>query len=123
MAKNSVKIKIHGKTRTAKLGLAFMRKAISEELPKDDNILNISTDKLLYHALAMDDIANDREVEFNHIRVCDYIDTVGLFSDEVKAFQKAFFESMEVHMPDDKSKKAMRDIVKQMTKEEQKKSS
>jgi len=53
--------------------------------------------------------------------IFDYFDEVGLSSAPVKQFQVEFFKSMRVHLPDDKSRKAIDKVVKALTPEQKKK--
>lgn len=120
---NKIELKINGESREARFGIGFIQRATEKELPEDNNIMNIETPKLIYHALAYADERIGLTPKNTIYDVYDYIDSVGLNSDEYKFFQAAFLGSMKVHLPDDKSRKEIDKAIKVLTPAEKKKDS
>ena len=116
-----MKLKIKGKEYTPKFGIGFMERAISIENPDDQDIMKLSTQKLMFHALAYADEREGLEPTLTQYDVYDYLDEVGLSDASVKQFQVEFFKSMRVHLPDEESKKAIDQVVKNLTPEDKKK--
>lgn len=118
-----MKLTIKGKEYEPKFGIGFMERAIKEDQPENNDIMQLPTQRLMYHALAYADERNQIEPQLTKFDVFDYLDEIGLGSEEVKSFQVAFFNSMRVHLPDEESKKAIDKIVKALTPEQKKKAS
>lgn len=114
-------LKIKGKEYTPKFGIGFMERAIEAEQPEGQDIMKISTQKLIFHSLAYADERQGLEVSLNQFDIYDYLDEVGLSDDSVKQFQVDFFNSMRVHLPDEASKKAIDEVVKALTPADKKK--
>ena len=114
-------IKIKDIDYTPKFGIGFMERAIKAEMPDDNNILNIATPKLLFHACAYADERNEIEPRIKYFDVVDFIDENGSQCDEIKAFQLDLFKSMRVHMPDAESKEAIENVIKALTPDDKKK--
>ena len=116
-----MKIIIKGKGYVPKLGIGFMERAIKEDQPEGQDIMQLPTQRLMYHSLAYADERNGIEPQLTKFDIFDYLDEVGLSSAPVKQFQVEFFKSMRVHLPDDKSRKAIDEVVKALTPEQKKK--
>ena len=114
-------LKIKVKEYTPKFGIGFMERAIEAEQPEGQDIMKISTQKLIFHSLAYADERQGLEVSLNQFEIYDYLDEVGLSDDSVKQFQVDFFNSMRVHLPDEASKKAIDEVVKALTPADKKK--
>ena len=116
-----MKITIKGKEYEPKFGIGFMERAIKEDQPDNQDIMQLPTQRLLYHSLAYADERNGIEPQLTKYDIFDYLDEVGLNSEDIKLFQVDFFKSMRVHLPDDESKKAIDEVVKALTPEQKKK--
>jgi len=116
-----MKITIKGKDYEPKFGIGFMERAIKEDQPDNQDIMQLPTQRLLYHSLAYADERNGIEPQLTKYDIFDYLDEVGLNSEDIKLFQVDFFKSMRVHLPDDESKKAIDEVVKALTPEQKKK--
>ena len=116
-----MKIIIKGKDYEPKFGIGFMERAIKEDQPEGQDIMQLPTQRLMYHSLAYADERNGIEPQLTKFDIFDYLDEVGLSSAPVKQFQVEFFKSMRVHLPDDKSRKAIDKVVKALTPEQKKK--
>lgn len=116
-----MKLKIKGKEYEPKFGIGFMERAIQAEKPEGNDIMQLSTQKLIYHSLAYADERNGVAPQNTIFDIYDYLDEVGLNAPEVRLFQVAFFNSMRVYLPDEKSKKAVDEVVKALTPEDKKK--
>lgn len=116
-----MKLKINGVEYEPKFGIGFMERAIKEDKPEGEDIMQLPTQRLMYHALAYADERNGIEPRLTKYDIFDYLDEVGLSSPEVKHFQREFFNSMRVHLPDAESKKAIDEVVKALTPEQKKK--
>lgn len=121
MIKNQHKIKIAGKERIAHFGLGFVERVIEKESPEDNDIMQVSTAKLLFHALAYTDDREERSVQLKYYDVIDFLDEVGLHSEEVKSFQASLFKSLKNHLPTEEAKKSIDELVKSLSPEEKKK--
>lgn len=101
---NKIKLTIAGKKYDAYFGIGFMQKAIKEERPEESNIMNIPTYPLMAHAIAYGFERKGVDSPISKYDIFDWIDSVGINSDEVKSeskkFMKAFLESMKVHLPE-----------------------
>jgi hypothetical protein len=116
-----MKITIKDKEYELKFGIGFMERAIKEDQPEGQDIMQLPTQRLLYHALAYADERNGIDPQLTKFDVFDYLDEVGLNSKDVKLFQVEFFKSMRVNLPDNESKKAIDEVVKALTPEGKKK--
>lgn len=116
-----MKLKIKGEEYTPKFGIGFMERAIESEQPEGQDIMKLSTQKLIFHSLAYADERQGLEPRLTQFDIYDYLDEVGLSDDSVKQFQVEFFNSMRVHLPDEASKKAIDEVVKALTPAEKKK--
>ena len=116
-----MKIKIKGVEYEPKFGIGFMERAIKEDQPEGQDIMQLPTQRLMYHALAYADERNGIEPRLTKYDIFDYLDEVGLGSEDVRSFQIAFFNSMRVHLPDAQSKKAIDEVVKALSPQEKKK--
>jgi len=116
-----MKINIKGKDYEPKFGIGFIERTIKEEQPKDNNIMEVPTQILLFHSLAYADERQGIEPTLSIFNIYDYLDEVGINSPEIKQFQLEFFRSMRVHLPDKKSKGEIDKVVKALTPGEKKK--
>ena len=116
-----MKLTIKGKEYTPKFGIGFMERAIEAEQPEGQDIMKLSTQKLIFHSLAYADERQGLEVSLNQFDVYDFLDEIGLNDPLIKQFQVEFFNSMRVHLPDEASKKAIDEVVKALTPADKKK--
>lgn len=105
---NYVQLNLGGKDRSAKLGLGFLEKAMKgENLSIQELFQKIESEAftflptLLYYSLAYNCDRAKQTVDFEKEDVFDWIDEVGINSDEFKKFQIAFFQSIKVHLPEE----------------------
>lgn len=103
---NYIKLQLGGKERGAKLGLGFLRKVIEhEKIDMQTIFTNFEKDtlmflpKLIFYSLAYNCERSNEKVDFKLGDVYDWIDDVGINSDEVVKYVSAFAESVKVHFP------------------------
>ncbi len=105
---NYIKLNIGGKERGAKLGLGFLEKALKgEKIGVQELFLRVEQEaltflpKLLFYSLAFNCERANEKIDFDIYDVMDWVDEIGINSDEFKKFQISFYESIKTHLPED----------------------
>lgn len=125
MAKPQVKLNIKGKSVNTYFGVGFMEEVFQKEDVKDNNILNVPTLKLMAHAIRHAAEREEKPTPYTYFDLCDWIDEVGINDKSIATAKETFMlnllKSLKTHLPDEKSKKEVDEIIKEMTPKEKKK--
>lgn len=116
-----MELTINGIKYEPKFGLGFIERAIQEEKPENNDVMQISTPRLLFHSCAYADIRNGLEPRITLFDLYDAVDNGEVTQETTKLFQIDLFKSLRVHMPTEETREALDAIVKEMTKEDKKK--
>ena len=103
---NKIELLIGGKSRPVKLGLRFLENVTTSEgitivdvFTKFESETLFFLPKLIYYAI---NTANPDTLTLDD--VYDWVDEIGIASEEIKPFIIAFADSMKVHIPQEDEK-------------------
>lgn len=117
-----IKLKINKVDKEAWLGSGLIDRALKFENPKDGNIANVSTIRLLYHSLAYGDERNGLEPTVKLVDLYDWADERRKDYDKAaNRFQIAFLKNMKTYLEEEDDRKKMDTAIKALTPEQAKK--
>ncbi|WP_185269264.1 hypothetical protein [Chryseobacterium indologenes] len=103
---NYLKLKIGGKERGLKVGIGFLKQyteaekvTFSELLEKFTSDTLFTLPKMIFHSLSINDKLAGNAIDYTIDDVFDWIDEIGLQSEQIAQYCTVFAESIKVHLP------------------------
>lgn len=123
-----IKLNIGGKERGLKFGIGFLQQFTEQEnMTLTDLFVKFETDsfftvpKMIYHSLTCNDKIAGNTIDYTINDVYDWVDDLGMKSDEITLYCTTFIESIKVHMPTPEKKEGEEDPEQEGKKKSQKK--
>lgn len=114
---NYLKLNIGGKERVLKVGIGFLQQYTEQEnvtfaelVEKFNSDTFFTIPKMIYHSLSLNDKLAGNAIDYTINDVFDWIDDIGLQSEQIAQYCTSFADSIKVHLPkvegdEDKGKK------------------
>ena len=117
---NKVVLSIRGKKVVARLGIGFVELAIKKDRPENNDVSNLGINRLIGRSIEFAAEISGEENPIPMGDLYDWIDEVGIHSDEYKAvvssFEKAFVDSMQNHIEQEEKPVKKLPVKKKATK-------
>ncbi|WP_312306231.1 hypothetical protein [Chryseobacterium sp.] len=110
---NYIKLHIGGKERGLKVGLGFLQQYTEQEKVTLNELIDKFTSdafftipKMLFHSLSFNDKLAGNPIDYTLDNVFDWVDEIGLQSEQIALYCTTFAESIKVHLPKAESDEA-----------------